>query len=93
MIPSRTKSVVLQIKNDKSTGPYTIPDEVWKSSGVTNNEIYFFLKHVWGQEWVTKTLVLCVFIIIYPSNDTVLWRSWLETPYCINRGCSRLLIA
>ena len=58
------------MKNAKSTGPDGIPVEVWKGSTVAYSELYFFLKHAWEQECIPKSLVMCVFIMVYKKKDS-----------------------
>ena len=58
------------MKRGKATGPDGIPAEVWQNSTVANNELFFFLRHVWEQECVPKTLVLCVFVMMYKKKGS-----------------------
>ena len=58
------------MKKNKATGPDGIPAEVWQQSDVANNELYFFLRHVWEQECVPRSLVLCVFIMVYKRKGS-----------------------
>ena len=52
------------------TGPDGIPAEVWKGSAVANRELFFFLQHVWDQECIPKSLVLCLFVMIYKNKGS-----------------------
>ena len=61
---------VKRMKKQKAAGPDGIPAEVWQNSALAQNELYFFLKHVWEQECVPKTLVLCVFIMLYKKKGS-----------------------
>ena len=62
------KAAIKHMKKHKATGPDSIPAEVWKGSAVASSELYFFLKNVWEQECVPKTLVLCIFVMVYKKK-------------------------
>ena len=70
---------IKHMKKGKATGPDGIPAEVWKGSALANNELFFFLQHVWDKECVPKTLVLCIFVMIYkkkgPRDDPSMYRA------------------
>lgn len=58
------------MKNGKTPGPDGIPTEVWRHSEVAKSALYFFLKHFWDQECVPKTLVHCVFVMLYKNKGS-----------------------
>ena len=64
------KTALKCMKKNKDTGPDGIPAEVWQNSEVAGDELYFFLKHVWEKECVPKTLVLCVFVMMYKKKGS-----------------------
>ena len=64
------QKAVKHMKKNKSTGPDGIPAEVWKGSSLANKELFFFLQHVWEQECIPKTLVLCVFVMIFKNKGS-----------------------
>ena len=61
---------VKRMKLRKAVGPDGVPAEVWKRSALANQEVYFFLKHVWEKECVPKTLVLCAFVMLYKKKGS-----------------------
>ena len=63
-------AAIKHMKRRKSAGPDGIPSEVWQGSKVAQNELFFFLKHVWDQECIPKSLVLCVFVMIYKKKGS-----------------------
>ena len=64
------RAAIKHMKKHKATGPDGIPAEVWKGSVVASSELYFFLKNVWEQECIPKTLVLCVFVMVYKKKGS-----------------------
>ena len=58
------------MKRHKAVGPDGIPAEVWQNSELAQNELFFFLKNVWDLECVPKSLVLCVFVMIYKKKGS-----------------------
>ena len=61
---------IKHMKKGKATGPDSIPAEVWKGSTLASNELFFFLRHVWDQECIPKTLVLCIFVMLYKRKGS-----------------------
>jgi hypothetical protein len=61
---------IKHLKKGKATGPDWIPGEISRGSKVASSELFFFLKHVWDQECVPKSLVLCVFIMLYKKKGS-----------------------
>ena len=64
------QKAVKHMKNGKATGPDGIPAEVWKGSSIANRELFFFLQHVWDQECIPKSLVLCGFVMVYKKKGS-----------------------
>lgn len=65
------RRTVKHMKKGKATEPDGIPAEVWKGSQLAGNELFFFfLRHVWEQECVPKTLILCVFVMMYKNKGS-----------------------
>ena len=59
-----------RLKIGKATGPDGIPAEVWKSSTVARDTLFFFLRQIWKHECVPVRLVLCVFVMLYKKGAT-----------------------
>ena len=57
------------LKAGKAAGPDGITAEVWSHSTIAQVEVFFFLREVWQRECVSKTLVLCVFVLIHKQGD------------------------
>ena len=58
------------MKSHKSTGPDGIPAEVWQHSELALTELFFFIKNVWDRECVSKSFVLCMFVMIHKKESS-----------------------
>ena len=61
---------VRRMKLHKATGPDGAPAEVWQNSALSKQELFFFLQNVWARECVPKTLVLCMFVMLYKKKGS-----------------------